>query len=159
MLYYRDNAPVPSLILTVYGFLALCAATVASYGFAGGSAGKLRVRRCLTLCGLGTYLCAVAMVGESEGAYRLFFGATAAELLITGLLLLSPVPKPAKSAGDGEEDGLSLADILRAGLPLDEIVGEDLPLDELDGLTPDTEPPEASPAPEEDMPESAPEED
>ncbi len=124
VMYYRDYAPVPSLIVTLYGFLALCAATVASYSFAGGSAGKLRVRRCLALCGIGAYLCVVAFAGETGWAFRLFFGATAVQLVLTGLLLLSPLPVGEESEEPGTPNN-PLVNIL-AALPLEKVLGREL---------------------------------
>ena len=107
--YYRDEASEPSLILTVYAFLALCACCVAGYGYTGGSVGRMRPRFTLFFCGMALYLSLVAMVRQEVSAYRLFWLAAAVQFCQCGLVLLSPGdpekdPEPAEPEPDGAEE-------------------------------------------------------
>ena len=102
--YYRDEASEPSMILTVYAFLALCACCVAGYGYTGGFAGRMKPRFVLFFCGLAVFLSLVAMVRQEASAYRLFWLAAALEFCQCGMVLLSPgEPEKAPEPVDGPE--------------------------------------------------------
>ena len=109
--YYRYEASEPSLILTVYAFLALCACCIAGYGYTGGSVGRLRPRFTLFFCGLALYLSLVAMVRQEEADFRLFWLAAALQYGQCALVLLSPMdpekePEPAEGEpAEGDPDG------------------------------------------------------
>lgn len=113
--YYHDEAAEPSLILTVYAFLALCACCVAGYSYTGGCVGRMKPRRALFFCGLALYLSLVAMVRQEAGAYRIFWLAAALQFCLCGLVLLSPAapetapeaarePEPADPSEKPEEE-------------------------------------------------------
>ena len=104
--YYRYEASEPSLILTVYAFLALCACCIAGYGYTGGSVGRLRPRFTLFFCGLALYLSLVAMVRQEEAAFRLFWLAAALQYGQCALVLLSPRdPEKEPEPGEGKPEG------------------------------------------------------
>ena len=102
--YYHDNAAEPSLILTVYAFLALCACCVAGYSYTGGCVERMKPRFALFFCGLALYLSLVAMVRQELGAYRIFWLVSALQFCQCGLVLLSPGDpvKVPETAGEPE---------------------------------------------------------
>lgn len=101
IVYYKEYAPEPALVKTVYPFLALCAAVLALYELTGFTVGKTAPRKLLFLSGLSVYLITVAVVGLAEVEYQLFLGGVALELLISAILLLQPRPEPAVKPEDG----------------------------------------------------------
>ena len=105
IVYYRYEAPNPSLILTVYAFLALCACSLGAYSVTGGAVGRLKPRQAILFCGLGVYLSLVALVGEELPAYRFFWGAAAVQFACSALTLLSPLDRPAPEAEPAQEEG------------------------------------------------------
>lgn len=95
VVYYRDNAPEPTLLLTVYAFLALCACSVAAYCVTGGAVGRLKPVKALIFCSLALYLSMVALVGKEPMAYRLFWAAAAVQFALSIIMFLSPLERPA----------------------------------------------------------------
>ena len=103
--YYRDEAPEPSLILTLYAFLALCASCVAAYYYTGRTIGKRRPRRTLVFCGLAALLSMAAQVrGEETSAYRLFWVAGAMQFWLSAAMVLRS-PGAAEEAPAEEPEG------------------------------------------------------
>ena len=92
IVFYKGYAQLPALLYTLYPFLGLCAALGALHLIAGFSAGRVRPRLTLFLCGAGAYLCAVSVAGVEEASFRLFFAAVALELAAHGVCLLLPHP-------------------------------------------------------------------
>lgn len=106
IVYYRDEAPEPSMVLTVYAFLTLCACAIAAYQIAGGSVGKLRPRLAAAFCGVAMYLSLVALVRAEPASYRLFWLAGAVQFALSGTMLLGPCepfPAPEKEEETGSE--------------------------------------------------------
>ena len=107
--YYHDEASEPTLLLTVYAFLALCACCVAGYSYTGGCVQRMKPRFALLFCGLAVYLSLVAMVRQETGAYRIFWLVSALQYCQCGLVLLSPrdpvkVPEPAEQEEPSGEE-------------------------------------------------------
>lgn len=94
VVYYRDNAANPTLLLTVYDYLALCACCVAACCITGGAGGLMKPVKTLVFCGLALYLSLVALSG-AKTAYRLFWTAAALQFALSALMLLNPLDKPA----------------------------------------------------------------
>ena len=103
--YYRDEAPQPSLILTVYGFLALCVSCVAAYYYTGRAIGRLRPRRTLFFCGLAVLLSMVAQVrGAEPSAFRLFWIAGAMQFWLSAVVVLRSPEAPEEDPEPAAEE-------------------------------------------------------
>ena len=94
ILYYKEYAAQPALLYTLYPFLTLCDALCALHLLSGYTLGHARPRLAVFLCFFGFYLCAVALPGVPDAAYRLFFIALGLELGTHGVCLLLPHPLP-----------------------------------------------------------------
>ncbi len=103
IVYYRNEAPNPTLLLTVYAFLALCACSAAACCFTGGVVGRLKPGKTLVFCGLALYLSLVALVRSEPTAFRLFWAAAAVQFAHSSVLLLSPLDKPVPEEAPVEE--------------------------------------------------------
>jgi hypothetical protein len=103
VVYYRDEAPNPALLLTVYGFLALCACTAAACCFTGGVVGRMKPGKTLVFCGLALYLSLVALVRSEPTAFRLFWTVAAVQFAHSAVMLLSPLDKPDPEEAPAEE--------------------------------------------------------
>ena len=105
--YYRDEAAEPSLLLTVYAFLALCASCVAAYYYTGRSIGRGRPRRTLFFCALAAFLSMVAQVrGEEASACRLFWVAGALQFWLSAAMVLRDpgIAEEIPAEGEGAEE-------------------------------------------------------
>ena len=105
IVFYKNYAQKPALLYTLYPFLGLCAAVSALHLIAGFAVKRVRPRNALFLCGAGSYLCLVSLVGVQEISFRLFLAAIALELAAHGVCLLlphPPEPEPEKQGEDGE---------------------------------------------------------
>lgn len=106
IVFYKNYAQKPALLYTLYPFLGLCAALSALHLIAGFAVKRVRPRKALFLCGAGSYLCLVSLVGVQEISFRLFLAAIALELAAHGVCLLlphPPEPEPEPEKKEGEE--------------------------------------------------------
>ncbi len=106
IVFYKEYAQMPALLYTLYPFLGLCAALSALHLIAGFTVKRVRPRKALFLCGAGSYLCLVSLVGVQEISFCLFLAAIALELAAHGVCLLlphPPEPEPEPEKKEGEE--------------------------------------------------------
>lgn len=102
IVYYKEHAAIPSVTLTMYDFLGLCAAAAAMYYLAGFSVGSAHPGQTLFFSGVAVFFCCIAFLGAESPIFRLFYLFIAAKLFIDSELLLRSGDFQPASSTDAE---------------------------------------------------------